>query len=396
MSLLVVAGEASGDRAAAQVLGTLGPVSAFGLGGAACASAGLESVAVPAFGAVGFFDVVRRGASVARSFGAVLREARSRRPEAALLVDYTEFNFYLAPRLRELGTKVLWYVAPQVWAWRPSRLRTLPPRIDAMAVILPFEEALWRTAGVDATYVGHPALAIARRPRVDVRRELSLGGTKALALLPGSRWSEVRRLLPPMLDAVARLRRDEHALEVRLLLSSALGPAERTWARGLAADAAVDVVDVPEEGAGALLGAFDVTLCASGTAALESALAGAHPIICYRTDRLTAAVVGALLRTSFVGLPNVLLRRPVWPELLQRDATGPKMAAEVRIVLERRLRFDDAARELRQCLGEERKAANLVASRLRAWLPKSAPPSEPKPPQPPHRPGRGSTTSSSP
>lgn len=394
MSLLVVAGEASGDRAAAQVLRALGPVDAFGLGGPACARAGLESVAAPAFGAVGFFDVVLRGASVARSFAAVLREARSRRPQAALLVDYTEFNFLLAPRLRELGTKVLWYVAPQVWAWRPSRLRTLPPRIDALAVILPFEEALWQGAGVDASYVGHPALAVAPRPRADVRRELSLGGTSALALLPGSRRTEVRRLLPPMLDAVARLRRDEHALDVRLLLSSALAPPERTWARGLAAGAGVHVVHAPEEGAGALLGAFDATLCASGTASLESALAGAHPVVCYRTDRLTAAVVGGLLRTPFVGLPNVLLRRPVWPELLQRDATGPKMAAAVRIVLERWRRFDDAARELRQCLGE-RKAANLVASRLRAWLPPSAPPSEPKPQHPPDRPGPASTTSSS-
>lgn len=392
-SLLVVAGEASGDRAAAAVLREL-DVAAFGLGGPACAAAGLESVGTPAFGAAGFVDVVARAAAVARSFAAVRAAATTRRPPAALLVDYTEFNALLAPRLRALGTKVLWYGAPQVWAWRPSRLRTLPSRIDAMAVQLPFEEALWRAAGVDAEYVGHPSVAppTSTATREALRAASSLSGTRALALLPGSRPSEVRALLAPMLDAAVRLRRELLDVAPRLVLARSLPEAERRWAERLASDAGVPAIAAPEDGAAALLPAFDATLCASGTASLEAALAGAPPVVCYRTDRLTAAVVGALLRTPFVALPNVILRRPEWPELLQADATGPKMAAAVRKVLEQRARFDDAARELRECLGEERRPASLVAARIRRWI---APPSPPPPsPRPPH--GRSSTTSSSP
>ncbi|CAN5524733.1 lipid-A-disaccharide synthase [soil metagenome] len=377
---LVVAGEASGDRAAAAVLAALGGEHhAFGLGGPACAAAGLTRISEPAFGAVGFFDVLRRGTAVVRSFCAALAAARTRRPAAALLVDYTEFNFHLAPRLRDIGTRVLWYVAPQVWAWRPSRLRTLPPRIDAMAVLLPFEEALWREAGVDADYVGHPSIhAASSTTRDAVRRELSLDGT-TVALLPGSRPSEVRRLLPPMLDAVMRLRLDSASFRARLILAASLDGEIATWARRLAAHAYVPVVDAPIDGAARILGGFDGSLCASGTASLEAALAGAAPVVSYLTDALTARVVSSMLRTPFVALPNVLLGRPIWPELLQDDATGPKMARAMRNVLERRASFDDAARELRVCLGEERKPASLVASRLRRWLRESQSPRSPCP-----------------
>ncbi len=374
---------------------------AFGLGGDACVTAGLERVAALPLGAAGFLDAARRGPAIARAFGVVVRAAPPRRLCAALLVDYTEFNFRRAPKLRELGTKVLWYVAPQVWAWRPSRLSSLPPRIDALAVILPFEEALWKNAGASAEYVGHPATATPVRTRDDVRRELGIAhGARALALLPGSRPAEVHRLLPPMLDAVSRMRVDAPTLEARVLVSRSLDDLTARTAHARAEAAGVSLVLAPEGGAMPLLGGFDASLCASGTASLEAALAGAHPSVSYRTDSLTAAVVGAALRTPFVALPNVILGRPIWPELLQSDANGPRMAAEVRKVLERRARFDDAARELRACLGEERSPANRIASRLRRWLERplaSNAPSAPNAPPPasPRRPDPSSTTSSS-
>lgn len=393
MSLLVVAGEASGDRAAAGVLRELPGVDAFGLGGPACRANGLRALATPPLGVAGFLPVLAKAVDLVRAHAAVLEAARAERPDAALLVDYTEFNHRLAPRLRALGTKVLWYVAPQVWAWRPSRLVSLPPRIDAMAVLLPFEEALWRAAGVDARYVGHPAVrpAPTAHARTETRRQLGLVGDRAVALLPGSRPAEVNALLPAMLDAIARARRDLLGIEARLVLAPGLPPAVTRAAMRRAADADVPVVTAPAEGAGELLDAFAASLVASGTASLEAALAGAHPVVTYRTDRLTAAVVGALLRTPWIGLPNVLLRRPVWPELVQNAANGAQMANELRKVLERRARFDDAARELRECLGEERKPGSLVAAHLRRWL-RSAPP-PPRPHRP--RPAPSSTISSS-
>ncbi len=397
-SLVVVAGEASGDRAAAAVVAELHrespELACFGIGGPACAAAGVRFVADAPFGAAGFFPVLRRAASVVRSFRAIVAAARAERPAAALLVDWTEFNQRLAPELRALGTKVLWYGAPQVWAWRASRLRTLAPRVDAMAVVLPFEEALWRSAGADATYVGHPSLRPLPEPpaRVELRRALGLAPGRALALLPGSRPAEVRALLEPMLDAAVRLRRELLAVEPRLVLAPGLPVELAAWARGAGSAAGVPVLAASPDGASELLPAFDGALVASGTASLEAALAGAHPVVAYRTDRATAALLGLLVRTPWIALPNVILGRGEWPELLQNDASGPRMAAEMRKVLERRARLDDAARELRECLGEERNPRSLVAARLRAWLPSGSRPE----PQRPRRPAPSSTTSSSP
>lgn len=385
-SLLVVVGEASGDRAAAEVLAELRDVPTFGVGGPACAAAGLRRVAELSMGSAGLFAVGRSLGQVARALAALVSEARRARPSAALLVDYTEFNMLLAPRLRAIGTKVLWYVAPQVWAWRPSRLVSLPERVDALAVILPFEERLWREAGVDAEYVGHPVAAAPLRARAEIRAELGVFG-KPVALLPGSRPSEVAHLLEPLLDAAVRLRRDDPSVDPRLVLAATLERPLRADAVAKAAAVGIRAVDAPPEGALGLLPAFDAALCASGTACLEAALAGAPPVVTYRTDRLTALVVGAALRTPFVGLPNVLLGRPAYPEVLQHAVTGPRLAAELRKVLERRARFEDAARELRACLGR-RNPRSRIAQRLRAWIDPSAPP-----PHPPN--DRASTTSSS-
>jgi len=163
-SLLVVAGEASGDRAAAQVMMALGPtlreqgIGAFGLGGGALAAAGLDLIGdLRTFTAMGVTEVAARAAPIVLSHTRLASEAKRRRPRAALLVNYSEFNTVLARTLHAAGVRVLWYVAPQIWAWRPGRASALRRAVDRMAVILPFEEALWRSHGVDAHYVGHPA-----------------------------------------------------------------------------------------------------------------------------------------------------------------------------------------------------------------------------------------------
>lgn len=158
-SLLVVAGEASGDRAAAAVLGKLPGVKAFGLGGASLERAGADVVCdLRESTALGVGEVSLRAFGVLRSWRRVMREVAERKPRAALLVNYTEYNSRLAPRLQEEGVRVLWYGAPQVWAWRAGRTTTLRTCVDRLAVMLPFEASVWAAAGVDAHYVGHPAL----------------------------------------------------------------------------------------------------------------------------------------------------------------------------------------------------------------------------------------------
>jgi lipid-A-disaccharide synthase len=352
--LLVVCGEPSSDRAAAKVVSRIG-ARAFGLVGPACEGAGVEPLASPErSAALGVLDVALRAGRIARAMTAVRRAIVKRKPRVALLVNYTEFNARLLGPLRRNGVRVVWYAAPQIWAWRARRANAIARGCDALAVILPFEEALWRERGATVRYVGHPVLEISRRDRLDV-------GPGAVAVLPGSRPAEVRRLLPAMLEAV----RDRDA---RVLLTQALDDRTRAWAEEQCARANVGIVQTSaEEGALPVLGAFGAALCASGTASLECAFAGVPPVVAYRIDPVAAFVAKHTLRTPHVALPNVLLGRRAFPELLQEHARADEMRRALES-LERNpnARADcDAVREL---LGKGHAPSRAVADMIQPWL----------------------------
>ena len=369
--LLVVSGEASGDRAAAGVLEQLGHRSAFGLGGAASAAAGLELVGdMREWTALGVGEAALRGGLVWQAWRAVSRAAGVRRPRAALLVNYTEFNARLAPRLHAQGVRVLWYGAPQVWAWRPRRIASLRPFIDRLAVMFPFEEDLWRRGGVDAHYVGHPAFETVALARPAARRYLGLTPlAAAVALLPGSRPHEVRSLLAPMLAGYEMVRADRASVDARVLVASSLDARTRAWVHGMCQTRGVGAFDVdPRAGAGSVLAAFDVSLCASGTASLEAALARAAPVVVYRVGLLTELTARALVRTPHVALPNVLLGRRAFPELLQRDVTGPRIALALAEALDRRGALAAECDALEACLLPARHPSAMVARMLVPWL----------------------------
>ncbi len=375
MSLLVVAGEASGDRAAAAVLEQLPNVHAFGLGGPALASQGVELVEdLRSSTAMGLVEAGARGLRIARAWHAVLRAAIRRRPTVALLVDYTEFNATLAPRLHAAGTRVVWYIAPQIWAWRPGRASALRPCIDELGVVLPFEEEAWRRVGVAARYVGHPALEAARLGRVEARRCMEMTPyAAAIAILPGSRPHEVRRLLVPMLDAYDRVRAERASIDARVLVAPSLDPDTRSWLTTTCADRRVGTFDVdPRHGAVHVLNAFDVSLCASGTASLEAALARAVPVIAYRLAPVSELAARLLLRTPHVALPNVILGRRVFAELLQREARAERMADAVGEALDRRTSLVAACHEVEAAFGAERTPSARVAEMLSPWLARAA------------------------
>jgi lipid-A-disaccharide synthase len=295
---------------------------------------------------------------------------RQDRPRAALLVDYTEFNARLAPKLRERGISVVWYGAPQVWAWRSQRAAGFRDRVDKMAVMLPFEEKLWRDAGVDATYVGHPALECQQLRREAARGTLGMTPyADAVAILPGSRPHEVRRLLEPMLDAYERVRSDRASIDARVLVASSLDDATRAWMVGLCAARRVSVFDVdPHTGAIGVLRAFQASLCASGTASLEAALARAVPVVAYRVSLTTEVAARALLSTPHVALPNVLLHRKAFPELLQREVRAPVIAKALADVLDRREEFGEACEEVEATFGGARSPSLAVAGMLAPML----------------------------
>lgn len=374
--LLVVAGEASGDRAGAAVLAQLKDldVRAFGMGGGALEREGVELVAdLRDLTALGIAEVARRACNVGLAYARVRAAVARRRPAAALLVNYTEFNARLAEALWANGTRVLWYGAPQVWAWRRGRRIPLRRHLDRMAVMLPFEEEVWREVGVDAHYVGHPALEERRDPtsgRVPARELLGMTPfCAAVAILPGSRPHEVRRLLPAMLTGYESVRHDRASVDGRVLLAPSLDPKTHDWARALAADYGVDVVDIdPRAGLAYSLPAFDAALCASGTASLECALSRAVPVVCYRVGWAAEIGARALMTTKHVALPNVLLGRAAFPELLQRDATATRIADALEDVLDRRDELVRASDEVVAALGGRAQASVEVARMLRPWL----------------------------
>ncbi len=381
--LLVVAGEASGDRAAAAVVARLKrgprPVRTFGLGGGALEREGVELLAdLRDLTAMGFAEVAIRAASVAVAYAKIRARIARETPHAALLVGYTEFNARLAPDLWERGCRVVWYGAPQIWAWRGKRGATLRKHVDRMAVVLPFEEQLWRDLGVDARYVGHPALEEKTKTFVHGPTEARLSGREllgmtrrawAVAILPGSRPHEVRRLLEPMLEGYETVRREHASVDGRLLLAPSLDPETRTWARDTARRFHVDVTEIDARaGVAYLLPAFDAALCASGTASLECALARAVPVVCYRVGWITERVAKSLLRTDHIALPNILVGRRAFPELLQDECEPTKIAENLERVLVERDAHLEACEEVEKALGGRTRASVEVAQILEAWL----------------------------
>jgi lipid-A-disaccharide synthase len=320
--------------------------------------------------ALGVGEAVARGPRALLAWRALGREVRRRRPRAALLVNYSEFNLRLAPGLHAAGVRVLWYGAPQVWAWRAGRIPRLRRSVDRLAVVLPFEEALWRDAGVDAHFVGHPALEARRLERPQARALLGMTAlTPAVAILPGSRPHEVRRLLVPMLDGYEAVRADRASVDARVLVASSLDEATRRWVSLVCGARRVPTFDVePRTGAAALLGAFDVAICASGTASLEATLARAVPIVAYRVGLTTELAARVLLKTPYVALPNVLLGRRAFAELLQREAVGPRVASAFADALDRRPAFLRECDEVERRLGGGRSASHEVARMLAPWL----------------------------
>lgn len=375
-SVLVVAGEASGDRIAALALRGLvrslgAPVASYGLGGEASISAGVELIGEASrTAAMGFGDVAGRLPSIGRAVFEIVMRARRDPPRAALLVSFTELSTHLGRWLRGMGVRVLWCVAPQVWAWRSGRLRTLGRSFDRLAVILPFEESLWRRAGVDARYVGHPSLEAPRPSRAALRAEFCMDGG-AIAVLPGSRAGEVFRLAGPLCEAAAVLRARGIAESAHILIAPSLDPAARAYAERVALQFQIKrILTDPEHGAASLFGAFDLALCASGTASLEAALAGVPTVVAYRLDALSAALARRLVQTPLMALPNILLNRRAIPELFQGEATVSSIARAAEGVFARSGEAHAIGEELRAILRppSSEPFGDRVAALMEGWL----------------------------
>jgi lipid-A-disaccharide synthase len=360
--VLIVAGEASGDHHAARLveaLARLGPIEARGMAGPRLAAAGVTPVVDPDdLAVIGFSGVLSRLPRIARAFGRLLAEARAFRPHAAVLVDTPGFNFRLGPRLHRAGIPVYYYIAPQVWAWHASRARAMAAWVRRLAVIFPFEEPLFRDAGVTTRWVGHPLLEglEAEVDRPTLLRELGAPpGARVLGLLPGSREQELRAHLPVMAAAAARLAQDRPDLVPVVALAPGLAPGPLP--------AAVRVV---RDRTRAVQAWSTCAAVASGTASLETALFGTPEVIVYRTGALNYAIARRVVKLARIGLPNIVAGAEVAPELLQGACTAGSLAATLARWLD-----DPAARAAASAglaVVRERLGGPGASARAAAWL----------------------------
>ena len=367
-AILLVAGEASGDlhgATLAKALADQAPeVSLAGMGGPRMASAGVRLlVDVTARAAVGGSEALGALPAMAVAFRRLRAAIRAApRPAAVVLIDLPEFNLRLARSARAAGVPVVYFMPPQIWAWRARRIRAMRERVSLVLAALPFEVALYRAANVPVDFVGNPLVdALAGAPARDgARRELGLTGDEpVVALLPGSRAKEIDRMLPVMADAVARIGAAEPATRFVLALAPTIPRAvvEQELADG-------PQVGIVSGATATVLRASDVGLVTSGTATLESALLGTPMVVGYRVSLVTHLMVSALVRVPWMSLVNVVLGRAVVPELYHRHATGEAFAAEALRLLRSpaaRAAQRDAFGELASLLGPPGVGARAAA-----------------------------------
>ena len=331
--ILVVAGEASGDHHAARLVAAirkrLPGAQFFGVGGEALAAQGVR-ILCPAheLAVVGLSEVTERLPAVARALRAIGKVIREEKPRLAILVDFPDFNFWVARLAKYRGVKVMYYISPQVWAWRTYRVRTIARLVDRMVVIFPFEEEFYRSKGVPAVFVGHPFRETLPPsvPREVLLKKWGLSPERfTVALLPGSRGSEISRHLPIMLAAAELITRALPGTQFILPLASTT-PAEMV--HGLTTSFTGILCIIGGQSFQTLTAAH-VAVAASGTATLEAALAGTPTVIIYRVSPLTFQVGRLMVRVNHIGMANLLAGEGMFPELIQEDCNPERIAQEV-------------------------------------------------------------------
>jgi lipid-A-disaccharide synthase len=336
LDLMLVAGEASGDLKAARLLGALRErrpeLRAFGLGGHELQAAGLEALAHSSeISVIGITEVVKILGRAREIFAELLEAADDRRPQAAILVDFPDFNLRLAKKLHDKGIKVLYYVSPQVWAWRRGRVRHIERYIDRMMVVFPFEEEFYRKHGIDVVYVGHPLMdEVEARHRAWDHDPTPSDGFR-VALLPGSRRSELEVLLPIVLESAERLAA-KVPVRCQLMRAGTITPGEL---EPYLAASGLDIEVVSEKRFEAIADSH-LTICAVGTANLEVGLVGTPMVTLHKVGALSYIAGRLLVDLPHASIVNLLLEKPAVPEFLQWRAKPELISAKAQELLTQR------------------------------------------------------------
>ena len=372
--ILMITGEASGDLHGAHLAKAIAArdpsAQLVGIGGAGMRAAGVTMIpGIPQLDVMGLI-----GLSAVRSLilrvRAIRRVLKAERWDLVVLIDNPGLNFHFARVAKAAGLRVVYYIAPQLWAWRPGRMKRIQRHVDHVVVILPFEAELYRRAGVRCTFVGHPLLdSVAPAfDRSALRAKYNLDASApVVGLLPGSRLAEVSMLLPVLLEAARRLATSDPKTQFLLAQASSI---DDSLLDQLLMHRPVPVT-VAKDQASEVMAASDVLLVASGTATLQAAVVGTPMVLVYKTTWPTYWLARWLIHVKWIGLVNLVAGRSIVPELIQDEATAEQLWREVRRLLtdgKAREEMKDGLREVRQSLGEpgaSRRAADVVLAECR-------------------------------
>jgi lipid-A-disaccharide synthase len=375
-SVVLVAGEASGDQHAARLAAALTELSPgivlSGIGGPEMAAAGAELLyRSEDLALVGVAEVLPKLKVILGALRGMKRHLQATRPDLVILVDFPDFNFRVGKAAKKLGLKVLYYISPQVWAWRPKRARKMASFVDHLACVFPFEPAFFRLHAplLPVSFVGHPLLD---EPPEDNPEPLPVPAEAELVgLLPGSRMSEVSRILPLLLAAARNLQEKRRGLHFILPLAPGLSrekvePYLQNTPRGLT---------VIHGRARQVMAASRLLLVASGTATLQAALAGTPGVVVYKTGGFNYLVARSLVEVEHIAMPNLIAGHRLLPELIQGEATPENLAAEAHELLSdeaRRNHIIQGLGEVRRRLGgpgANRRVAELALSMMEGVRP---------------------------
>ncbi|HXJ05545.1 MAG TPA: lipid-A-disaccharide synthase [Candidatus Acidoferrum sp.] len=339
--LLISAGEASGDMYAARLATALQKrmdVTLFGMGGPQMRAAGVDVITdYKEVSVVGITEILSHLPSLIRAMRHLVSEAQRRKPPFAILTDFPGFHLRLARKLRPLGVRNIYYICPQFWAWRPWRVRIVRRRFSQALCIFPFEEAFFGNAGVPTKFIGHPLVGAVQvtKSRENFCREQNLDPAQSIVtILPGSRHAELTQHMPIIREACVRIQQQRPAqFVVAAAAHSNMHDLQMGW------DPALSLRIVEGQTYNALAAA-DAAIVSSGTATIEAALLDVPMVVVYRVTPLTALLAKPLVRTPFFSMVNLIGERQVVPELIQKDFTPKRVAAEVL-----RLLNDSRARE---------------------------------------------------
>ncbi len=372
--ILLVAGEVSGDLHGSHLVEAIQcidpEIQFFGVGGEGLKQAGMRLLHhSQSLSVVGITEVFAKLGSILKALRTLKRSLEREKPDLVILIDFPDFNLRLARIAHRKGIPILYYISPQIWAWRPGRVKLIARLVKKMVVLFPFEVPLYEAAGVDVEWVGHPLLDIVKPtlPKEKAFQQFGLDPKRrTVGLLPGSRIHEIERLLPSLLASAELLQKEIPDLQFVIPLAPGISRATLS--------SHMDQISVPVKVAEGftydVMNVCELLITASGTATLEGAILGRPMIVIYRVSFATYWIGRALVRVNHIGLVNLVAEKEIAPELIQKEVNPQRIADEAFRILKDPIlsrKMTESMGEVRQKLGEPgatQRAARIVHSML--------------------------------